>query len=403
MSEDDTSPKLGADPSRSDQPTTAPPPDDDSEAPVNWTPPKKHPLTWVVIAVLGLAAILAVLAVWHLWPFDGVGPHTDNSYVQGRTTVIAPETTGYVTGVYVTDYARVRKGQVLLEIDPSTYRAQSQQAAAQVEVAQANLANNVQQQASAAAQLAGQQATLEKAEASLSKAAADLARARDLVRDGSVSQADLDTASMNYHAARSALNDTRAQIRIAQENLKTTRVDRAQLAASLDAAKANALSTDINLGRTRIVAAEDGQLGRVTIHLGQLVASGSELFTLIPSGTWVIANYKESDIAHVRLGQRAWFTVDALGDAKLRGVVTEIAPATAAEFSAVSPSNAVGNFVKIPQRIGIRISPDADQPLAARLRPGMSVETTIDTIDAPVAYTVARPATAPGPARGARP
>ncbi len=355
------------------------PPNDDADAPVNWTPPKKHPLTWVIIAVLALVAVLAVLAAWGLWPFRGIGPQTDNSYVQGRTTVIAPQATGYVTKVYVSDYAMVHKGQVLLEIDPSTYRAQARQAAAQVEVARANLANNVQQQASAAAQLAGQQAGLEKAQASERKAAADFQRAKALVGDGSVSQADLDAAAMAYHAARSALNETRAQIRIAQENLETAHVDRTQLAAQLDAAKAGQLSSDIDLSRTRIVAPEDGQLGRVTIHLGQLVASGSQLFTLIPRGAWVIANYKESDIANVRLGQRVWFTVDALGGAKLRGRVTQIAPATAAEFSAVSPSNAVGNFVKIPQRIGIRISPDIDQPLAARLRPGMSVETRIDT------------------------
>jgi multidrug resistance efflux pump len=354
-------------------------PSEDADAPVNWTPPKKHPLTWVAIAVLAAVAITCILAAWGFWPFDGVGPRTDNSYVQGRTTVIAPQTTGYVTGVYVSDYAQVRKGQVLLEIDAATYRARATQSAAQVEVAQANLANNAQQQASAAAQLAAQQATLEKAEATLRQSSADLRRATELVTDGSVSQADLDMATASYHAARSALTQTQAQIRVAQENLKTAQVDRAQLAAQLDAARAGKLSTDIDLGRTRIVAPEDGQIGRVTIHLGQLVASGSQLFTLIPPGTWVIANYKESQITDVRLGQRAWFTVDALGDARLRGTVTRIAPATAAEFSAVSPSNAVGNFVKIPQRIGIRIEPDADQPLAARLRPGMSVETAIDT------------------------
>jgi multidrug resistance efflux pump len=354
-------------------------PGEDADAPVNWTPPKKHPLTWVAIAVLAIIAIACILAVWGIWPFSGVGPQTDNSYVQGRTTVIAPQTTGYVTQVYVSDYAQVRKGQVLLEIDAATYRAHAMQSSAQVEVARANLANNAQQQASAAAQLAGQQASLEKAEATLRQTSAELRRATDLVSDGSVSLADLDMATANYHAARSALAQTRAQIRIAQENLKTAQVDRAQLAAQLDAAQAGKLSTDIDLGRTRIVAPEDGQIGRVTIHLGQLVASGSQLFTLIPPGAWVIANYKESQIADVRLGQRASFTVDALGDARLRGTVTRIAPATAAEFSAVSPSNAVGNFVKIPQRIGIRIEPDAHQPLATRLRPGMSVETTIDT------------------------
>lgn len=378
MSDSPTTANEGAS-AKGQTPDTPPGADADVATRVNWVPPKKHTWTWMVIAGLGFVAVASILVAWRIVPIGGGGAQTDNSYVQGRTTVIAPQVAGTITKVHVSDYALVKKGQLLVEIDPASYAAAAGRSKAQIAVAKASLANNAQAQSSAQARLAAQQASLGKAEADLAKTRADYRRARELVGDGSVSQADLEAARTAWEGARSALAQVQAQIRVAREDVASAKVDRERLAAELDAAKAGATSTQIELDRTRIYAPEDGELGRVTVHAGQLVSSGTQLFTLVPPETWIIANFKEAETAKVRVGQRAWFTVDALGGAKLHGTVTRIAPATAAEFSAASPSQATGNFVKIPQRIGVRIAVDPGQANASRLRPGMSVETRIDT------------------------
>jgi multidrug resistance efflux pump len=132
-----------------------------------------------------------------------------------------------------------------------------------------------------------------------------------------------------------------------------------------------------------IRAPEAGQLGEIGVRLGQYVTNGTQLFTLVPPDRWVIANYKESQTSHMAPGEPAWFTVDALGGARFKGQVERLSPAAGSEFSVLKPDNATGNFVKVPQRIGVRIVPDPDQPQAAQLRPGMSVEARVETRNRP--------------------
>lgn len=136
---------------------------------------------------------------------------------------------------------------------------------------------------------------------------------------------------------------------------------------------------EIDLANTHIVAPRDGQLGQVTVRQGAYVNAGAQLTALVPNTMWIIANMKETQMANVAVGQPVTFSVDALGNARLRGHVERISPATGSEFSVIAPDNATGNFVKIAQRIPVRISIDPNQPLSQRLRPGMSVVTTIDT------------------------
>ena len=136
---------------------------------------------------------------------------------------------------------------------------------------------------------------------------------------------------------------------------------------------------EIDLENTVIKAPEAGQVGEVGVRLGQYVTNGSQLLSLVPNERWVIANFKEGQTARMAPGQPARIAVDALGGAKLGGRVQRLSPASGSEFAVLKPDNATGNFVKTPQRIGVRIILDPDQPLAARLRPGMSVEARVDT------------------------
>ncbi|HEY2010656.1 MAG TPA: HlyD family secretion protein [Rhizomicrobium sp.] len=335
----------------------------------HWHPPALKWRVIAMIAVLTLAAVAAVLDAWDLWPFANRIEITDNAYVRGRTTVIAPQVSGYVVAVLVSDYAKVKAGQVLVRIDDSTYRARVEQARANLGAAVANLANNRQARASGDASLLGQHATL-------SRARADMVRADELVKDGSVSVRERDQT-------RATLAQAEAQTEIARQNIRTVDVGRGGLEAQVAAARAALRSAEIDLEHTVIMAPEAGQVSEVGVRLGQYVTNGTQLMSLVPADRWIIANYKEAQTAHVAPGQAASFRVDALAGEKFIGRVEQLSPAAGSEFAVLKPDNATGNFVKVPQRIGVRIAIDPSQPDFERLRPGMSVISRIDTSGGP--------------------
>ncbi|CCJ85813.1 HlyD family secretion protein [Cronobacter dublinensis 582] len=170
-----------------------------------------------------------------------------------------------------------------------------------------------------------------------------------------------------------------AQLEVSRQNLQSVIVNRASLEADVANARAALELAEIDLQNTRIVAPRDGQLGQITVRQGGYVTAGTRLTSLVPPQHWIIANLKETQLADVKTGQRVTFTVDALNDEKFEGRVQSISPATGVEFSAITPDNATGNFVKIAQRIPVRIEVLGDADKRARLRPGMSVQVTIDT------------------------
>jgi RND family efflux transporter MFP subunit len=301
-------------------------------------------LILVLILVLAAGALLAVLTAWNLPPFAGGLERTDNAYVRGLTMNVAPQVTGYVVAVEVRDYEQVRAGQVLARIDDRVYKAR-------VAAARANLS----------AQLAG----LANARAQLMRARADMARVNDLVSDGSVSIRERDQTL-------AALRQTEAQARQANGG-------QGSFEAQVDAARAQLELAKIDLEHTLITAAADGQVSEIGVRVGQFVTNGTQLMSVVPADRWVIANFKEAQIANMVPGQRATLTVDALSNARFVGHIERLAPAAGSEFAVLKPDNATGNFVKVPQRIGVRIALDPGQPLLARLAPGMSVEAVVDT------------------------
>ena len=334
-----------------------------------WHPPVRSPRSIVIIAAIALAAILAILWAWGLWPFGGSIEVTDNAYVRGRTTVIAPQVSGYVVEVLARDYQHVRAGQVLVRIDDRIYRARVAQAQASLAAAKAALANSDQARASRVAALASARAQVQRAQA-------DMARVRDLVTDGSVSIRERDQTL-------AALAQARASGQIADEDVRTVDVGRGGLEAGVEAAQAQLRLAEIDLEHTIIRAPEDGQVGEIGVRLGQYVTNGTQLFSLVPPDRWIIANYKESQMARMMPGEPVRFTVDALGGTRFTGHVEQVSPAAGSEFSVLKPDNATGNFVKVPQRIGVRIAIDPRQPGVERVSPGMSVETRVDTSGAP--------------------
>lgn len=364
-------------PAPASTPTTAPATEDAPRR--TWRPSPRHPVAGVVIILIAIAAFLAIAAAWKLPPFGAGAEVTQNAYVRGRTTVIAPQVSGYVVAVGVRDYAQVTAGQVLARIDDRIYRARVAQAEANVDAALAALANSRQSQASRAAGVQSQSAALASAQAQLMKAQADMARVDDLVRDGAVSQRERDQTLATLRAAQATVRQAGAAGEIARQDVRTVQVGRGGLEAQVEAARAQLHLAQIDLGNTVIRAPEAGQIGEVGVRLGQYVTNGTQLLQIVPPDRWIIANFKETQTAKMAPGQTASLVVDGLGDAILKGHIERLSPAAGSEFAVLKPDNATGNFVKVPQRIGVRITVDPGQPLAARLRPGMSVEARIDT------------------------
>ncbi len=336
-------------------------------------------LSTLIFASVAVIGVLIVLYAWELPPFSSKIESTENALVRGQTTIIGPQLAGYVFEVPVQDFQFVKAGDLLVRLDDRIYKQKVDQSLAQLEQAKANLANNLQQRRSAEATIAQRQAAIGDSAAQAQKSAADLRRNEALVSDGSVSKSELDVARAANAAAISSLAQAKAALEISRQDLQTVIVNRASLEAAVSSAEAAVELARIDLSNTRITAPRDGQLGQIGVRLGAYVNIGAQLMALVPDTLWVIANMKETQMADVRVGQPATFTVDALNHLRLRGHVQRISPATGSEFSLLQADNATGNFVKIAQRIPVRITVDSDQPEAQRLRPGMSVVVSIDT------------------------
>ena len=336
-------------------------------------------LSTIAFAFVAVVGVLIVLYAWRLPPFTSPIVTTENATVRGQVTVIGTQLSGYVVEVHVQDFMDVKAGQLLVRIDDRIYQQRHEQALAQLAAQEAALSNWAQQRASSEAGIAVSRAALANAEAQARKSAADLNRVEQLVADGSLSQREFDQSRATQAQMAAALAQARANVDIAQQSVQSVVVNKQALAAAVDNAEAAVKAAKIDLDNTRIIAPSDGQLGQVTVRQGAFVNSGSQLMAVVPRQLWVIANFKETQMNGVQEGQSATFHVDALDGAVLTGQVERISPATGSEFSVLPADNATGNYLKIAQRIPVRIRIDAGQVNARRLVPGMSVVVSVDT------------------------
>lgn len=333
----------------------------------------------VLAVIMGMCGILAILYAWQLFPFTSAVQRTDNAYVRSKITYVAPQVQGYITEVPVTDYQLVEEGDLLVRVDDRIYVQKVAQAEAQLAQQRAALASAAQQRASAEAQVSAMDAALQAARVNREVAQRDFDRLDTLAERGVSSQSSLDTSRAALDQANANVGSAEAQVEIAHQNVLAAETSKGTAQAAIEAAAAAVALAQIDLDNTRILAPEAGRLGEIGARVGQYVGVGTQLAGLVPRSAWVVANFKETQLHGMRVGQVVDIRVDALGGQVLQGRIESFSPATGNEFSVLRTDNATGNFTKITQRLPVRIGFAANQDMADLLVPGLSVEVAVDT------------------------
>lgn len=346
--------------------------------------PATTPRPWRRALRLGALALLLIAALiggtWHMQ----IGRYlqaTDNATVQGDIAVLSPRVEGHVAAILVADNARVSADQPLIRLDDRDWRARLAEAQAQVSSAAAAVTTADRQIDQQDAVIAQMQAAIAYARAEAVRARADQGRAGSLVAGGWTSRQAVDKAEADLRKADAGVVQAEASLAAARAQKTVLAAGAQQARAVLARMQAAAEVAQIDLDNTVIRAPFDGVVGNRAAQLGQYVRPGQNLIAVAPAraGLYVVANFKETQLARMRTGQPVEIAVDALGGAVLHGRLDSIAPATGATFSVLPPDNATGNFTKIVQRVPVRIRLEPNQEGAQLLRPGLSVRVTVDT------------------------
>jgi membrane fusion protein, multidrug efflux system len=373
-----------------------------SHSSVGW---KKY-VTPLLVVALALAVLVTVTRNWNAWEGDKIEQVTDDAYVRGDLTPLSTKVAGIVRAVHVEDFQEVHKGDLIVELEDDDYRAQVDQASAAVAAARAAIENNRRQRELQDARIAKALAGIDQAKAQIAAAeagreavSADLVRAHSerkrqegLYQTHSATQQKVEAAVADDErlsaqlASRDAdLKQTETMLRSSELTAETERRSKAvlesqdmQLQADLHAKQANLAAAVVNLGYTKIYAPGEGTVGERQVRPGQLVSPGTQVIAFVDVTKWVQANYRETQLTNVKIGDPAELRIDQYPGQVIHGKVLEIAPASGSQFSLLPPDNATGNFTKVVQRIPVKIALD-DTAFSAKLRPGLSVIATVRT------------------------
>jgi len=374
--------------------------------------PPPHKPAWqrfgvpLIVVLLAIAIVFTITRNWNAWEGGHVEQTTNDAYVRGDLTPLSTKVSGLVRDVKVNDYQSVHKGDLLVQLDDDDYKAQVAQAVAAVEAAKAALENNRRQRDlqdakidralagvdQAKAQIVAAQAGKEAVQADVVRTRSERTRQEALIKTNSTTQQKVEAAVADEErytalaASRDAdLAQAKTGLRSNESSAEAERRGKAvlqsqetQLVADLHAKEAALTVAHVNLGYTRIVAPADGTVGERQVRPGQLVAPGTQVMTFVENTRWIAANFRETQLTNIKVGDPAEIRVDVYPGQVIKGRVLEIAPASGSQFALLPPDNATGNFTKVVQRVPVKIALD-DSPLTSRLRPGLSVVATIRT------------------------
>jgi membrane fusion protein, multidrug efflux system len=362
--------------------------------------------TPLIIVLLAIAIIVTITRNWNAWEGGRAEQVTNDAYVRGDLTPLSTKVPGLVREVKVNDYQQVHKGDLLVQLDDDDYKAQVAQALAGVEAGKAALENNRRQRElqdakieralagidQANAQIAAAQAGKEAVAADVTRTRAERARQEALLKVNSATQQKVESAVADeerftaQYASRDAdltqahtLLHSNESAALAERRGKTVlESQESQLVADLHAKEAALEVARVNLGYTQIFAPADGIVGERQVRAGQLVSPGTQVMPFVENIRWVAANFRETQLTNIKVGDPADVRVDVYPGQVFKGRVLEIAPASGSQFALLPPDNATGNFTKVVQRVPVKIALD-DSTLASQLRPGLSAVVTVRT------------------------
>jgi membrane fusion protein (multidrug efflux system) len=363
-------------------------------------------VTPLLVLLLAAAVVVTLTRNWNAWEGGRIEQVTDDAFVRGDLTPLSTKVAAIVRTVKVTDYQKVHAGDLLVELQDDDYQAQLAQATAAVEAAKAAIENNRKQRDlqdsriekalagtdQAKAQIAAAEAGKNAVHADVVRTAAERNRQESLLKTNATTNQKVETAVADEQrlaaqaASREAdLEQAKVALRGSEIAVETERRTKAvlesqdqQLLADLHAKQAALTVAQVNLSYTKIHAPADGIVGERQVRPGQLVSPGTQVVTFVAETKWVQANYRETQLTHMKIGDSAEIRVDTFPGQLFHGKVLEIAPASGSQFALLPPDNATGNFTKVVQRIPVKIALD-DTTLAAQLRPGLSVTATVRT------------------------
>ena len=392
-------------PTASPAPPPAPHPEQSPAEPRLRWPWMKY-ATPLFVLLLAAAVLITLTRNWNAWEGGKVEQATDDAFVRGDLTPLSTKVAGIVRNVKVSDYQRVHAGDLLVELQDDDYQAQLAQATAAVEAAKAAIENNRKQRElqdsriqralagidQAKAQIAAAEAGVQAVQADVVRTQAERSRQESLLATQSATKQKVESAVADeqrftaHEASRKAdLEQAKTALRSNEIAVESERRSKAvlesqeqQLIADLHAKEASLAVAKINLGYTKISAPGDGTVGERQVRPGQLVSPGTQVVTFVAETKWVQANYRETQLTNMKVGDPAEIRIDQYPGKIFRGKVLEIAPASGSQFALLPPDNATGNFTKVVQRIPVKIAFD-DPNTAGSLRPGLSVIATVRT------------------------
>ena len=363
-------------------------------------------VTPLLVVLLAAAVVFTIVWKWNAFEGGHVEQSTDDAYIRGDLTPLSTKVAGIVRDVKFSDYQKVHKGDLLVELEDEDYQAQVAQATAAVAAAKAAIENNVRQRSlqdaridraqagidQANAQITAAKAGISATQADVDRTKAERARQEGLYASKATTQQHVETAvadeqrfaaqaasrAADLEQAKTALNSNRIAVEAERRSKAVLESQEQQLFADLQAKEAALAVAKINLGYTQIRAPGDGTVGEKQVRPGQLVSPGTQVVTFVSQEKWVQANYRETQLTNMKAGDPAEIRVDQYPGRVFRGKVTEIAPASGSQFALLPPDNATGNYTKVVQRIPVKIAFD-DASAANELRPGLSVVAIVRT------------------------
>jgi membrane fusion protein, multidrug efflux system len=330
-----------------------------------------------VVSAVGALLLASALGVGYLYLDDASRfQSTDDAFVAARQSAVAPKVSGYIAAVPVTDNQHVKTGDVIARIDDRDYRTALEQAEAQVAAAQASIENIDAQLDVQKAQITANQAQVDLAQAALVFAEQQAARYEHLGQTGYGSVQNAQQYTSQLHQQQAALASAQATLKLAQRQVEALKAQRSGAVASLGQAEAQRDQAKLNLSYTIVTAAQPGRVVNLTAAVGQFVQPGADLTMFVPDQIWVTANFKEIQLDHMRPVDQVTLTIDAYPKRRIHGHVESVQPGSGTAFSLLPAQNATGNYVKIVQRVPVKIVMD-DPPTDVALGPGMSVVPTV--------------------------